>query len=65
MLRTQKSCRCCALVYTGGPDRIAAHVLGKQSAGIQACIAAATFTQGWAVTRHDVTFERHVMTPAS
>ncbi len=37
MVRTAKNCRCCTRAITGGPDRIAAHVLGQSGAGVAAC----------------------------
>lgn len=36
-VRTAKKCRCCDFEYTGGPDRIASHILKIASAGIQGC----------------------------
>ena len=37
MVRTAKNCRCCTRTITGGPDRIAAHVLGQSGSGVAAC----------------------------
>ena len=34
---TPKSCRCCAVTFSGGPNRIRAHVLGIRGGGVVAC----------------------------